>query len=311
MAFGEPLMAAKKGPQVGSGGQRRKALQGRGPTPPARERPGHPAQRRSAAPARTKRTDRSPDAPELVTGRNPVVEALRARVPATGLQVAVGVEPDPRLREALRLAGDRGIPILEVPKPSLDRLPGVGVHQGVALTVAPYDYVSAEDLLARTLDAAAVPLLVALDGVTDPRNLGAIVRSAAAFGAHGVLVPERRAAKVTATAWKASAGALARVPVARCTNLVRTLKSYAAAGLLVVGLAAEGELDLSDLEAAVDPLVLVIGSEGRGLSRLVGETCDLGVTIPMTTGTESLNASVAAGVALYEVARRRAARGRL
>lgn len=304
-------MPTKKGSQVGSGGQRRKALEGRGPTPPARERPGHPAQRRAASAARRSPAGRSPDAAELVTGRNPVVEALRARVPATGLQVAAGLDPDPRLREVLRLAGDRGIPILEVPKISLDRVTSGGVHQGVALTVAPYDYVDADDLLIRAQDAASVPLLVALDGVTDPRNLGAIVRSAAAFGAHGIVVPERRAAKVTATAWKASAGALARVPVARCTNLVRTLKSYAAAGLVIVGLSAEGELDLSDLEAAVDPMVLVIGSEGKGLSRLVAETCDLGVTIPMAGGTESLNASVAAGVALYEVARLRAAVGRL
>lgn len=303
-------MPPKKGPQVGSGGQRRKALQGRGPTPSARERPGHPAQR-AAASKRRSYAARPADAPELVTGRNPVVEALRARIPATGLQVAVGVDPDPRLREALRLAGGRGISILEVPKPALDRMTGGGVHQGVVLTVAPYDYASADDLLARALDAAALPLLVALDGVTDPRNLGAIVRSAAAFGAQGVVLPERRSAKVTATAWKASAGALARMPVARCTNLVRTLKSYAAAGLLVVGLSAEGELDLADLEAAVDPLVLVIGSEGRGLSRLVSETCELAVTIPMAAGTESLNAAVAGGVALYEISRRRAARGRL
>lgn len=304
-------MAAKKGPQVGSGGQRRKALEGRGPTPPARERPGHPASRRAASAARTPYAGRPADSPELIVGRNPVVEALRAWVPATGLQVAVGVEPDPRLREALRLAGDRGIPVLEVPKPALDRLSAGGVHQGLALSIAPYSYLAAEDLLRRTQDAAADPLLVALDGVTDPRNLGAIVRSAAAFGAHGVLVPERRAARVTAAAWKASAGALARIPVARCTNLVRTLKGMQAAGLLVVGLSAESDLDLSDLEAAVDPLVLVIGSEGRGLSRLVAETCDLGVTIPMAAGTESLNASVAAGVALYETARRRAAAGRL
>jgi 23S rRNA (guanosine2251-2'-O)-methyltransferase len=307
-------MSAKKGPQVGSGGQRRKALQGRGPTPPARERPGHPAERRAGAGTRHRPAGRSGgpgETSELVTGRNPVVEALRARVPATALQVAVGVAADPRLREALRMAGDRGIAVLEVPKVSLDRITAGGVHQGVALSVAPYDYVAAEDLLSRALDAAAVPLLVALDGVTDPRNLGAVVRSAAAFGAHGVVVPERRAAPVTATSWKASAGALARVPVARCTNLVRTLKAYATAGMLVVGLTADGEMDLSDLEAAVDPLVLVIGSEGRGLSRLVAETCDLTASISMAAGSESLNASVAAGVGLYEVARRRAAQGRL
>jgi 23S rRNA (guanosine2251-2'-O)-methyltransferase len=131
------------------------------------------------------------------------------------------------------------------------------------------------------------------------------VRSAAAFGAQGVVVPERRAAGMTAVAWKASAGAAARLPVARATNLVRALTSYADAGLLVVGLAAGGDVTLDDFEAATDPLVLVVGSEGRGLSRLVAERCDLRVAIPMAAGTESLNASVAAGVALAEIARRR------
>ena len=304
-------MAAKKGPHVGSGGQRRKALEGRGPTPPARDRTGHPAQRRAAAAARGRSAGRPDDGPELVTGRNPVVEVLRARVPAKTLHVAVGVEPDSRLSEALRLAGDRGIPVLEVPKITLDRMSNGGVHQGIALTVAPYEYADPADLLDRTRDAAAVPVFMALDGVTDPRNLGAVVRSAAAFGAHGVLVPERRAAGVTAGAWKASAGALARVPVARCTNLVRTLKAFAADGLLIVGLAADGELTLPELAAAVDPLVVVVGAEGRGLSRLVAETCDLRVAIPIVEGTESLNAGVAAGIALYEVSRRRSESGRL
>ena len=304
-------MAAKKGPHVGSGGQRRKALEGRGPTPPARDRTGHPAQRRAAAAARGRSAGRPADGPELVTGRNAVVEVLRARVPAKTLHVAVGVEPDSRLSEALRLAGDRGIPVLEVPKITLDRMSNGGVHQGIALTVAPYEYADPADLLDRTRDAAAVPVFMALDGVTDPRNLGAVVRSAAAFGAHGVLVPERRAAGVTAGAWKASAGALARVPVARCTNLVRTLKAFAADGLLIVGLAADGELTLPELAAAVDPLVVVVGAEGRGLSRLVAETCDLRVAIPTVEGTESLNAGVAAGIALYEVSRRRSESGRL
>ncbi len=304
-------MPAKKGPLVGSGGQRRRALEGRGPTPPAAERPGHPAQRRAAAAKRRGGEARTGAAPETIAGRNAVVEALRARVPAVTLQVAVGIDPDARTTEALRLAGDRGVPVLETPKSQLDRLTAGAVHQGLVLRVAPYDYAHPDELLRRVRDAAVVPLLVALDGVTDPRNLGAVVRSAAAFGAHGVVVPERRAAGVTAAAWKTSAGALARVPVARATNLVRTLKAYAADGLLVVGLAADGELALSDFEAAVDPLVIVVGSEGRGLSRLVRETCDLVVAIPMASGTESLNAGVAGSVALYEVARRRAASSRL
>lgn len=296
-------MVARKGPKVGSGGQRRRALEGRGPTPPAHERPGHPAQRRAATAAR-RRPDRATE-PETVAGRNAVVEALRAGVPATALHVALGIDADARVREAVRIASGSGVALLEEPRAVLDRLAGGAVHQGLVLRVAAYGYAHPDDLLRRAVDSAATPLLVALDGVTDPRNLGAVVRSAAAFGAHGVVVPERRAAGVTAGAWKASAGALARVPVARATNLVRVLRSYAAAGLLVVGLGAEGGLALPDLAAAVDPLVLVVGAEGRGLSRLVAETCDLQVRIPMAVGTESLNAGVAAGIALYEVARHR------
>ncbi len=145
-----------------------------------------------------------------------------------------------------------------------------------------------------------------LDGVTDPRNLGAVVRSASGFGAHGVVIPERRSAGMTAAAWKTSAGAAARVPVARTVNLTRQLKTYAEAGLMIAGLAADGEVPLPGLDLADGPLVLVVGSEGHGLSRLVSETCDVRVSIPMASGLESLNAGVATGIALYEIARRRA-----
>ena len=329
--------SARKGSTTGSGGHGRRRLEGRGATPPAEQRPGHPAARRGVGTgSRDRRTPaeggrppperghRSPDssprsasvprrsgrsdaeAPETVAGRNAVVEALRAKVPATALYVATGVDADVRVSEALTIAGRRGVPVLEAGRGELDRMTGGALHQGLALQVPPYSYLHPDDLLARAQDAG-VPLIVALDGVTDPRNLGAVVRSAAAFGAHGVLVPQRRSATLTAAAWKASAGAAARLPVARATNLVRTLKAYAAAGLTVVGLAAEGELPLPALEVAVDPLVLVVGSEGGGLSRLVGENCDLTVAIPMATGTESLNAGIAAAVALYHVAYRRAA----
>jgi len=318
-------MASSKGPTAGTGGKGRRKLAGRGPTPPAEARTKHPAARRVAAVA--KRTAARPaEAPvivgEWVTGRNPVLEALRARVPAEELLVAVGIEADERLAESLALARERGLTVREVPRGQLERLgtargadrpsgraPSTNLdrspHQGIALKVAPYDYPRADDLLAAVAAGEATPLLVALDGVTDPRNLGSIARSAAAFGSQGLLVPERRSAGVTAGAWKASAGALARVPVARTVNLTRTLRAAKEAGLLVVGLAAEGATSLDDLDAALDPLVLVVGSEGKGLSRLVGEACDLTVSIPLTAGTESLNAGVAAGVALAEVARRR------
>jgi 23S rRNA (guanosine2251-2'-O)-methyltransferase len=196
--------------------------------------------------------------------------------------------------------------VLEVSRAELDRMTGGVLHQGVALQVPPFAYEPFEDLLAAAAEAVA-PLLVALDGVTDPRNLGAVVRSAAAFGAQGVFLPERRAAGMTATAWRTSAGAAARLPIAQVTNLTRSLKACQEAGFTVVGLDADGPTSVYDLEAAVGPLVVVVGSEGRGLSRLVGATCDLRVSIPMTASVESLNASVAAAVTLAEIARRRVA----
>ena len=246
----------------------------------------------------------SPDMPETVAGRNPVVESLRAGVPAMALYVALGNDNDERMTEALATAGQLGISILEMSRSQMDKMTGGIVHQGIALQVPPYSYEHPDDLLSRALGASE-PLLVALDGVTDPRNLGAVVRSAAAFGAQGVLIPERRSAGMTAAAWRSSAGAAARLPVARCTNLARTLTSYQEAGLFAVGLAARGTVSLDDLEVATSPLVIVVGSEGAGLGRLVEQTCDLTVSIPISSITESLNAGIAAAVTLAEVARRR------
>jgi 23S rRNA (guanosine2251-2'-O)-methyltransferase len=233
-----------------------------------------------------------------------VLEALRATVPATALYLAQGIDMDERVKEAVQIAGARGIAILEVSRVELDRMTGGVLHQGVGLQVPPFAYEPFDDLLAAASEQVA-PLLVALDGVTDPRNLGAVVRSAAAFGAHGVFLPERRSAGMTATAWRTSAGAAARIKLSRVVNLTRALKTCQERGFTVVGLDADGELSLYDLEAAVGPLVVVVGSEGRGLSRLVGQTCDLHVAIPMASEIESLNASVAAAVTLAEVARRR------
>jgi 23S rRNA (guanosine2251-2'-O)-methyltransferase len=335
----------KKGkPRPGTGGYGRRALEGKGPTPPAVMRPGHPAQRRAAAAAagsrRPRRADdsdpsRGPrraddpaasrgsrradgsagspsgssraargsgDAAEFVAGRNPVVESLRAAVPAAALYVGARAQHDERISEAIKLAADRGVAVLEAGQAELDRLTGGALHQGLALRVRPYDYAHPDDLLTRAADAGQLPLIVALDGVTDPRNLGAVARSAGAFGAHGVVVPSRRGAGVTAGAWKASAGALARVPVARAANLARTLASYQDAGVFVAGLDAAGDTPVRDLELATAPLVVVIGSEGRGLSRIVARSCDVLVRIPIAGRTESLNAGVAAGIALYEVA---------
>jgi 23S rRNA (guanosine2251-2'-O)-methyltransferase len=305
----------KKGMVVGSGGQRRRALQGKGPTPPAEARKGHPAQRRAnstarrAAPGgdrgRPPARRRDDEGPETVLGRNPVVECLRAGVPATALHVALGTTADERISEAVQLAADAGISILEVQRNDLDRITGNALHQGIALQVPPYEYAHPDELLESASDSGHPPLIMALDGVTDPRNLGAIVRSVSAFGGHGVVVPQRRAASMTAVAWRTSAGTAARLPVARATNLTRTLREYATAGLMIAGLDAEASVSLDDFDLAADPLVLVVGSEGKGLSRLVRENCDAIVSIPMAGPTESLNASVAAGVVLAEIARQR------
>jgi 23S rRNA (guanosine2251-2'-O)-methyltransferase len=301
----------KKGAVVGSGGQQRKGLEGKGPTPRASARPGHPQQRKAAAAAKEKQR-RSKDKPtaELVAGRNPVVECLRAVVPTTALYVQVGVDADERVTEAVRLAADRGISVLEVSKPELDRLTGGALHQGLALQMPPFEYAHPDELLELARESPEPPLLVALDGVTDPRNLGAVIRSAAAFGANGVLLPQRRSAGITAVAWRTSAGTAAKIPVAVATNLTRTLRQYAADGLMIVGLDADGSVTIDELSLATSPLVVVVGSEGRGLSRLVRETCDQTVSIPMSAGVDSLNASVAAGVVLAEVSRRRRVAGR-
>ncbi len=293
----------KKGPTVGSGGQRRRALEGRGPTPPAHLRPNHPAAKRAKQQPKPRRPAKRTDETETVLGRNPVLECLRAGVPATALYVALGVEADERLTESVSRAADSGIAILEVPRSDLDRMTANHLHQGIALQVPPYDYAHPDDLLADALGSPPA-LLVALDNISDPRNLGAIVRSVAAFGGHGVLIPQRRSASVTAVAWRTSAGAAARLPVARATNLTRTLKDWAQRGLRVVGLDAGGDTTLDDLDGT-DPLVVVVGSEGKGLSRLVRQNCDEVVSIPMAGRTESLNASVAAGVVLAEIARQR------
>ncbi len=295
----------KKGPTVGSGGVRRRGLEGRGATPAARQRPNHPAAKRAAKAARQQQGRRKKtDDTEIVLGRNPVLECLRAGAPATALYVALGTDADERLTEAVQLAADKGISILEVVRHDLDRIAANGMHQGLALQVPPYDYAHPDDLLALAKADATPPLLVALDNISDPRNLGAIVRSVAAFGGHGVLIPQRRSASVIAVAWRTSAGAAARVPVARATNLTRTLKQWADSGLQIVGLDADGGTAVDELDGD-GPIVVVVGSEGKGLSRLVRENCDAVVSIPMAGPTESLNASVAAGVVLAEIARQR------
>jgi 23S rRNA (guanosine2251-2'-O)-methyltransferase len=321
---GGAVRKKSRGKAVGSGGQGRQALEGRKPTPKAEDRPYHPAGKAKLAKERldaarkrhgggkdeVKRAPRKKsDDTELVTGRNAVLEALRTKIPATTLYVAAKVEMDDRMREILGLAVGRNVPVLEVMRPELDRMTSRDtVHQGVVLKVPAYEYAHPLELLDAVEGRGQQPLLVALDGVTDPRNLGAIIRSVAAFGGQGVIVPQRRSVGLNSAAWKTSAGAAARVPVAMASNLTQTIKALKQRGLFVIGLDGGGDVQLPGLELADRPVVLVVGSEGKGLSRLVTENCDAVVSIPISAATESLNAGIAASVTLYEISKLRAER---
>ena len=310
---------SKKGPKVGTGGHSRRRLEGKGPTPKAEDRTYHPAFKRkkareareaqeaAIARARAKSSIKIAEVHELIAGRNPVAEAARAGVPIERVFVLDNVKDD-RVEEVVRLASGLGAPVYEVTRRDLDVATDGAVHQGVAIEVRGYEYRDVEDLIADSLQQLGIPLLVALDQVTDPHNLGAVLRSSGAFGADGVIIPERRSAGVNTTAWKVSAGAAARVPVARATNLVRALEDCKKAGFFVVGLDGGGDTELRDLKLADGPLVVVTGAEGNGLSRLVRQTCDQIVSIPIASSVESLNAAVATGIALYEVDSLRRAR---
>lgn len=315
----------KKGATKGTGGHGRQALEGRGPTPKAEDRPYHKAYKSKQAALSGKAKPAAKPvrkgefvagrsgmgsraiSGEVLSGRNSVGEALKAKIPATALFIAQRIEMDDRVKESIAIANGRGIPVSEVTRQEIDRMTGGdSVHQGIALQVPPYNYKHPMELLDRALSVSQLPLLVALDGITDPRNLGAIIRSVAAFGAHGVVLPQRRSVGVTAAAWKTSAGAAARIPVALASNLNQAIKEYKQRGLFVIGLDGDGDVSLPELQLADRPLLVVVGSEGKGLSRLVQENCDQVVSIPISSATESLNAGIAASVALYQIAAMRA-----
>lgn len=294
----------KKGATKGSGGQRRRGLKGKGPTPKAEDRVYHAAHKRKLERERRNQGRHEKPSIDLVVGRNPVLECLKAKVPATELFIVEGTRNDERLSQAIQLALSKSIPVTEITRHHLDTLTGNGLHQGIGLVVRPYDYVDVDDLLERVTNSPKPGMVVVLDNITDPRNLGAVIRSVAAFGGDGVIIPERRSASVTAVAWRTSAGTAARLPVAKATNITRTLKQFQQNGFQVVGLDAGGDHTLDTYDGR-DPVVIVVGSEGKGISRLVRETCDSIISIPMTDWVESLNASVAAGVVLSEFARQR------
>ncbi len=297
------VRGSKKGPSGGTGGNNKSRLAGKGPTPKAEDRPYHAAAKRKKAAVKQRPSARAPhagriDKPrgEIVSGRNPVLEALRANVPATELLVARSIDVDDRVAECLKLALHQGLSIRESHRAEIE---GISPNsQGIILAIKPYQYSSFEEITER---AKFPMLIVALDGVTDPRNLGAIVRSAAAFGADGVVMTERRAAAMTASAWKSSAGAAARMPIGQVTNLARTIDAAKKLGCFVIGLDGESDEVISKMKVASESLMIVVGSEGKGLARLTREKCDLVVSIPINATTESLNASVATSIALFWV----------
>ncbi|HEX9402419.1 MAG TPA: 23S rRNA (guanosine(2251)-2'-O)-methyltransferase RlmB [Anaeromyxobacter sp.] len=243
----------------------------------------------------------------VVYGLNPVRELLRA-APAevSELWLAEGGTRGAAFAELERLARTAGAKVRGAPRPKLDRLAGTDRHQGVVAVVADFRYADVDELLARAAAGGRPPLLVVLDGVEDPHNLGAVIRSAHALGAHGVVIPKDRAVGVTAAVAKASAGAVERCPVARVTNVAQCLERLKEAGVWSVGFAADAEKPLGALDLR-GPIALVLGSEGEGLRPLVRRTCDLTAKIPMKGELDSLSVSASAAIALYEAARQRGA----
>ena len=240
----------------------------------------------------------------MVGGLHPVRELLRSDQRVDRILLADTRGRSEVLDEIVALAAERGVPVSRIDRAELDRRAEGLVHQGVVAEAPAFPTVSLEDLLAR-IPADDPVLLVALDGVTDPHNLGSIARTAEAVGAHGILVPSRRAASVTPTVEKSAAGALAHLPVVQVPNLVRALAQLHDRGVWSLGLDGGAEVELAAHPLVSEPCVLVVGAEGEGLSRLVRERCDALVRLPLRGQVGSLNASVAAGVALYELLRHR------
>lgn len=244
---------------------------------------------------------------DLLYGVNPLLEALRAgeRIPAE-IVVAEGAR-DERLRELIELARTRNVTVKRVPRTSIDRAVGNTHHQGVMARVAAAHYADVDDLvssIATRVGSESEPLVVVLDGVEDPRNLGAILRTAECAGVDGVFVPERRAAGLTDAVAKAAAGAVEHVPVARATNLSRLIEELKERNVWVIGTVANASMSYTEWDWT-RPSAVVLGGEGAGLHRLVSEHCDVLVSIPVRGKIQSLNVSVAAGIVLYEALRQR------
>ena len=301
----------------GPGGGHKRALAGKGPTTKAEDRTYHAAYRKklaaehrkadAVARAKGQQKTRAKVRPgnELVVGRNAVAEAVSSGIAVE--RIFISADPgDGRMREIVGILSNTGAPFVEVTRRDLDVASDGAVHQGIGIEVPEYEYLDLDEVLVKAIQGNN--LLVALDHITDPHNLGAVLRSSAAFGVDGLILPERRSAGMGVTAWKVSAGAAAKVPATRVNNLVQALQRCKDAGFFVVGLEGEATQSIRTFPLAGDPLVLVTGAEGKGLSRLVAQSCDMLVSIP-SGGMESLNAAVATGIALYEISAQRTVEG--
>ncbi len=246
-----------------------------------------------------------PDSPAdgMIEGRNAVIEALRVGTNIDKIMIARG-ETDATLGHIASKAREKGIVVVDVDRRKLDNMSQTHAHQGVIAVAAVRAYVSVEDILAVAAERGEAPLIVICDEISDPHNLGAIIRTAECAGAHGVIIPKRRSAGLTAVVAKTSAGAVSHVPVARVANLTACLKELKEQGMWIFGTAADGAVNLYEADLK-GPTGIVIGSEGSGMSRLVAENCDFTVSIPMKGKLNSLNASASAAILLYEAVRQR------
>ncbi|MBA4536996.1 23S rRNA (guanosine(2251)-2'-O)-methyltransferase RlmB [Bacillus aquiflavi] len=239
---------------------------------------------------------------EYIFGKNSVIEALKSNRDINKILIAEGSQRG-QMQQVIKLAKTGNVTVQFVPKKKLDQI-AVGNHQGVAAQVSAYDYYELDDLFLKAERKQQLPFFLLLDEIEDPHNLGSIMRTSDAVGAHGIIIPKRRAVGLTATVAKTSTGAIEHIPVVRVTNMARTIEELKERGIWIVGTDAKGSEDYRTLDFHL-PLGLVIGSEGKGMGRLIREKCDFLVHLPMSGHVTSLNASVAAAVLMYEVYRQR------
>jgi 23S rRNA (guanosine2251-2'-O)-methyltransferase len=243
---------------------------------------------------------------ELIAGKNPVIEALKSEREINKIWIAEGSQKG-QMQQVIHLAKESRVLVQFVPKQKIDQMTKE-VHQGVVAQVAAYEYADLDDLFQNAQKKNETPFFLILDELEDPHNLGSILRTADAAGVHGIIIPKRRAVGLTATVAKASTGAIEHVPVARVTNLARTIAELKERGIWIFGTDAKGSEDYRKMDAAM-PLAIVIGSEGKGISRLIRDNCDFLIHLPMVGHVTSLNASVAASLLIYEVYRKRSPLG--